>query len=216
MADRANCTTIYEELKNEILAGQYPPSFALTEMQLAGRYGVCRNTVKKSLLMLESDGLVTIERNKGAKVKVCSRDEVLEFLEVREELEALVCRNAARNITDEQLVQLKLLLDEMRSHKEAKRLLEYSACNRKFHSIIYSACTNRTAVDMTVHLKDQMKKYNNKTILAPGRDESSLKEHLAIYESMVQHDPSAAEKAIRIHMKNVADTFSTYYELLFM
>lgn len=215
MAQKANCSTIYEELKDEILAGLYPPSFALTEVELATRYGVCRNTVKKSLLMLESDGLVTIERNKGARIKVCSREEVLEFMEVREELEALICRKVAINISDESLAKLEQLLTEMKAHKENKELLEYSACNRKFHAIIYNECENKTAVEMTIHLKEQMKKYNNKTILAPGRDETSINEHIAIFEALKSHNPIDAEKAIRTHMQNVATTFRLYYQLLF-
>ena len=68
MAEDTKSSRIYEELKNEISRGTYPPAFALTESELAGRFNVSRNTIKKALLMLESDGLVTMENNKSARI----------------------------------------------------------------------------------------------------------------------------------------------------
>jgi DNA-binding FadR family transcriptional regulator len=60
-----------------------------------------------------------------------------------------------------------------------------------------------------------MRKYNSKTILVPGRDEQSLKEHQAIYEALKKRDPALAEQCIRAHMQNVRKTFEEYYSLLF-
>jgi DNA-binding GntR family transcriptional regulator len=142
-------------------------------------------------------------------------DEVLEFLEVREELESFIIRNTIRNITEEQVDELSTLLDKMIKLKEEKNLLEYSNCNKQFHKVIYDACSNKTAVNLTLTLKDQMKKYNGKTILAPGRDESSLSEHTKILEAIRNRDEKTAELYMRIHIRNVATTFKTYYSLLF-
>ena len=215
MAEDTKSCRIYEELKNEISRGTYPPAFALTESELAGRFNVSRNTIKKALLMLESDGLVTMENNKSARIRTFSIDEVLEFLEVREELESFIIRNAIRNITDQQIDKLSELLERMKVLKEEKNLIEYSNCNRQFHSRIYDACTNRTAVNLKLSLKEQMKKYNGKTIFAPGRDDASLAEHTRILEAIRNKDEKTAELYMRIHIRNVASTFKSYYSLLF-
>lgn len=214
MMAKANSNSIYTELKDQIIKGQYAPNFALTEIQLANKYGVCRNTVKKSLMMLETDGLVTLERNKGARVKVCSISEILEMQDVRCILESYITVNAAHNISKKDLSKLENILNEMTEHKMKNEIIEYSVCNRQFHSIIFEACTNRTAVDLTNHLKNQMKKYNGKTILVPGRAEQSLKEHIAIFEALKIGDAEAAGEAMKTHMKNVAETFKTYFQLL--
>ena len=103
----------------------------------------------------------------------------------------------------------------MKVLKEEKNLIEYSNCNRQFHSIIYDACTNRTAVNLTLSLKEQMKKYNGKTIFAPGRDDASLAEHTRILEAIKNKDEKTAELYMRIHIRNVASTFKSYYSLLF-
>lgn len=206
---------IYVALKQDIVQGEYAASFSLTENDLAKRFGASRNTIKKALLMLEADNLIVMEENKGAKVKAFSIEEVIEFLEVREELESFILRNAMRNFSGDQIDELSRLLEEMRKHKQERNLIEYSNCNKQFHNVIYSACSNKTAVDLTFHLKDQMKKYNGKTILAPGRDESSLQEHTQILEAIKNNDEKTAELYIRIHIRNVANTFKEYHSLLF-
>ena len=93
--------------------------------------------------------------------------------------------------------------------------MDYSAGNRKFHQIIYDACPNHPAVEMTLRLKNQMKKYNSKTILVPKRGEYSLAEHTAIYEAIRKRDPDEGENRIREHIRNVRNVFDTYYSILF-
>ncbi len=206
---------IFHDLKEQIINGVYPPFFSLTEQDLSQKYDVSRNTIKKVLMLLENEGLVSIERNKGAKVRVCSIEEVMDFLDLREVLEGFIIRNAVVSITDQQIQQLSDLLVHMKELMDQRDLLAYSQCNQEFHNIIYSACTNRTAVEMTIKLKNQMRKYNSKTILVPGRDVSSYEEHKKILQVIQARDPESAELAMRLHIRNVRDTFQTNYSLLF-
>lgn len=213
---KANQTMIvYENLKERIEQGYYSPAESLPEIDLANEYNVSRNTIKKALLMLENDAFVTIEQNKGAKVRSYSKTEVLEFLELREELEGFIIRLAVPQFDSKSIKRLENLLDEMAKHKAESNLMAYSSCNQQFHAIIYEICPNRTAVDVTIRLKNQMRKYNSKTILIPGRDERSFEEHQAIMNAIKQKDAALAESCIRQHIRHVRDTFKEYYSLLF-
>lgn len=213
---RENPTTVvYKKLKKQIEEGYYSPAENLPELELASEFHVSRNTIKKALLMLENDAFVTIEQNKGAKVRSYSKVEVLEFLELREELEGFLLRLAVPCFDEVSIGQLEQLLDEMAVHKANSDLMAYSQCNRQFHSVIYRVCPNRTAVDVTVRLKEQMRKYNSKTILVPGRDEQSYAEHLAILNAIKKKDAAEAEACIRQHIRNIRSTFENHYSLLF-
>lgn len=194
---KANQTTIvYENLKKRIEQGFYSPAESLPEVELTKEYNVSRNTIKKALLMLEKDAFVTIEQNKGAKVRSYSKTEVLEYLELREELEGFIVRLAVSHFDQKALEKLEGLLNEMAAHKASSNLLAYSACNQKFHNIIYDVCPNRTTIDVTVRLKNQMRKYNGKTILVPGRDERSYEEHCAIFEAIKQKDAADRKSVV--------------------
>ena len=208
-------TTVYNKMKARIEGGEYSPAQSLTEAALAQEYGVSRNTIKKALLMLENDGYVTMDLNKGAKVASYSRTEVLQFLELREVLEGFIIRLAVPAFSKNDIQKLGRLLEQMQGFKEAGELLKYSQCNQEFHRMIYAACPNQPAVEVTLRLNNQMKKYNSKTILIPGRSDHSLQEHTEIYEAIRDRDADRAEVCIKRHIHNVRDVFEQYYSLLF-
>lgn len=215
MAKTNPTSMVYEALKEKIEQGQYSPSESLPEVELANEYNVSRNTIKKALLMLENDSYVTIELNKGAKVRSYSRQEVLDYLQLRVELEGFIIRLAVPCITTEQVQRLEGIYYQMGQCREKGDLLGYSALNQQFHSIIYDACPNKTATELLVRLKLQMRKYNAKTILVPGRDARSYEEHKAILEAIRSVDAAAAEANVRRHVESVRRTFEDNFALLF-
>jgi DNA-binding GntR family transcriptional regulator len=109
---------------------------------------------------------------------------------------------------------MERILTEMKGHYEGHELLLYSQCNQLFHQVLYDACPNRTAVEMTANLKRQMRKYNTKTILIPGRDTQSFEEHSAILRAVKNRDAEAAAQLISLHIINVRKTFEEHYSLL--
>lgn len=215
MAVQNQTISVYEALKKRIDEGFYSPAENLRESALAEEYGVSRNTIKKALLMLENDAYVSVEQNKGARVRSYSKSEVLEFLELRQALEGFVIRLTAAAITKETLTQLQGKLDKMSERRAAGDLLGYSAINREFHAVIYAACPNRMAVDVLVKLKNQMKKYNSKSILIPGRSDRSFEEHTAILAALRDRDAEKAQALMERHVRNVRDIYDEYYGILF-
>lgn len=206
---------VYNQIKDKIDQGDYSPAQSLHEVQMATEFGVSRNTIKKALLMLENDGYVTIEENKGAKVRSYSRQEVLEYLELREVLEGFILRLAIAHMTDEHISRMRAIMEEMRRCMAASDPIGYSALNREFHNVIYTVCPNRTTVEFITRLKRQMKKYNAKTVLIPGRCANSFEEHRAILDAIEKHDPAQAEACMCAHLRNVRGVFEAYYAFLF-
>ena len=113
MKKQNQTTIVYEELKKRIETGYYSPAESLPEIELANEYNVSRNTIKKALLMLEKDSFVSIEQNKGAKVRSYSKREVMEFLELREELEGFIIRLSVPCIDQEGIDKMRVLLKEI-------------------------------------------------------------------------------------------------------
>ena len=215
MAKINQTTIVYEKLKEKIESGYYSPAESLPEVELATEYDVSRNTIKKALLMLESDCCVTIEQNKGAKVRSYSRKEVMDYLQLRVELEGFLVRLAVPCFSDADIERMQEIFEQMGARREANDLMGYSALNQKFHGIIYSTCPNRTAADLLRRLKAQMRKYNTKTILVPGRGDNSYAEHAAILNAIRNRDAAEAEACVRRHVENVRKTFEENFSLLF-
>ncbi|TXT51481.1 MAG: GntR family transcriptional regulator [Spirochaetes bacterium] len=205
----------YQKIRERILGGVYKPSENLTELALSQELGVSRNTVKKALLKLASENLVVIEENKRAMVRAFSSEEVLHYLKVRELLEGLAIREAIPAIDAEDIHQMETILGEMKAHLEKGELKEYSQGNWRFHQVIYTKCPNRPAVDIVMSIKNQLNRYNVKTIFIQGRGDNSLAEHQAILEAVRKGDPDQAELLMRTHISSMREVLKKYYELLF-
>ena len=215
MAKTNQTTIVYEKIREKIESGVYAPAESLPEVELATEFNVSRNTIKKALLMLENDCFVTIEQNKGAKVRSYSRQEVLDYLQLRVELEGFIIRLAVPCFTEADIARLQEVFACMEERRGANDLLGYSALNQKFHGIIYDTCPNKTAAELLVRLKAQMRKYNTKTVLVPGRGDNSFAEHEAILQAIRNRDAAAAEACMRRHVENVRRTFEENFAILF-
>ncbi len=212
MRDQTN--TVYQELRQRILDGVFRPSESLTEVALAAELAVSRATIKKALLKLESDNLVIIEENKRARVRWFSVEEVIQYLEVRELLEGFVMRQSVPLLGPAEVKEMRAILAEMKKCLKSHDLIQYSQHNWRFHDVIYRVCPNRPAVDMVMAIKNQLKRYNIKTMLVQGRGEDSLDEHSRILSAIERRDADGAETHMRRHIANLRTVLQRHRELL--
>jgi DNA-binding GntR family transcriptional regulator len=204
----------YQFIKQKIMDGIYLPSQKLIESELAELIGVSRNTIKKALLKLEQENLVSLENNKGATIKSYTLEEIINYLQIREVLEGLIANTAAANISDQQLTELEETLNKMKEHLDNNQLEEYSKCNLIFHNIIYTSSTNLQAVEMVGKIKTQLRRLGIKTILVPGRTQESFKEHQKILNALKSKDEKWAEDAVKFHITNLRKTIVDNYTFL--
>ena len=212
MRDQTN--QVHQTLRQRILDGVFRPSESLTEVALAADLSVSRATIRKALLKLESENLVVIEENKRARVRWFSIEEVMQYLEVRELLEGFVIRQSVPFLTNADLKEMRAILAAMKKCLKARDLLQYSQNNWRFHDVIYRVCPNRPAVEMVMAIKNQLKRYNIKTMLVQGRGEDSLEEHSKILAALERRDADGAETQMRRHIANLRTVLRTHFELL--
>ena len=198
--------TAYRRLREAIASGQFHPNERLVEATVATRLGVGRTAVRAALVRLDQEGLVTLEPNRGARVRLISDHEALEIEEVRATLEAMLCRRAATRATPADLRELRQVVVEMRQRVDKKDAIGYSDLNARFHQRIWAAAGHATASRLVGSLKSQSIRLQYQTILRPGRTERSLREHEAIFSALKAHDPDAAEEAMLAHLAEVQET----------
>ena len=198
--------TAYRRLREGIASGQFHPNERLVEASVATRLGVGRTAVRAALVRLDQEGLVTLEPNRGARVRLISDREALEIEEVRATLEAMLTRRAATRATPTDLRELRQVVVEMRLRVEKKDAIGYSDLNARFHQRIWAAADHATASRLVGSMKSQSIRLKYQTILRPGRTERSLHEHEAIFSALKAHDPDAAEAAMLAHLAEVQGT----------
>jgi len=196
----------YHQLREAIVGGQFHPNERLVEASVAERIRAGRTAVRAALVRLDQEGLVTLEKNRGARVRHVSDREALEIEEVRAALEGLLARRASTRIRPEDLRELRQLITEMRERVESDDALGYSELNARFHQIVWAAADHPTATRLVGSLKSQAIRFQYQTALRPGRAARSLREHEAIFDALKARDEDGAEAAMRDHLAEVLDT----------
>src|SRR5271154_1022986 len=85
---------ITQLLQHAIVTGELAPGSVLTQDQLSSELGVSRTPVREALRQVAALGLVTIEPNRGARVRIPSMPEIRERYLIRASLEALAAELA--------------------------------------------------------------------------------------------------------------------------
>jgi len=203
-AGAANDT--YHQLREAIVSGRLHPNERLVEASIAASMGAGRTAVRAALVRLDQEGLVTLERNRGARVRLISDREAVEIEEVRAALEGLLARRAATRVTPNDLQELRNVIREMQERVAEGDSIGYSELNARFHQRIWAAADHPTATRLLGGLKSQGIRFQYQTALRPGRAEQSLGEHEAIFRAIKAHDGDDAEAAMRDHLAAVLET----------
>jgi DNA-binding GntR family transcriptional regulator len=87
LAPVSTVDALVHALRVRIFEGDLAAGERLPERELTDRYGVARHTVRAALRALASEGLVSIEPNRGASVASLDRDAIKSLFELRAALE---------------------------------------------------------------------------------------------------------------------------------
>ena len=110
-SDLIGTTSLADEiafrLQRKILNGEYPPGSRLVQDELCQLFGVSRTPIREALRKLQAQRLVEVIPNRGAKVRVFDKNELVEVYTIRAELEAYGCELAAGQMTPKIRAELK-------------------------------------------------------------------------------------------------------------
>lgn len=190
-------------IRRAILDGGFFPNERLVETELATRFGATRTSIRLALAVLEQQGLVIRERNRGARVRLVSESEAIEIAEVRARLEALIARHAAFHATSTDLSRLETMLRAMEAQAATHRLDEYSASNLAFHAELARIAQMPATARILISLQFQTVVFQFRPIFEPGRAAAVNAEHRALVAALAAGDGDAAERAMYDHLRNV-------------
>lgn len=194
---------VYQRLKKSIIRGKVLPGSKLVETQIAQRLGVSRTPLREAINRLEQNGFVEIFPRRGAFVKKHSLQEILEHLELREVLEGLAGRLAARHAKPEIIKEMKDCFRGFTPGNVERFIESYSHRNVCFHNLIIQACQNRKLISIIRNLYDQMDMVRLHTIVLPGRAKKSLAEHRTILQFVEKRQGDLAETHLRAHIRDL-------------
>jgi DNA-binding GntR family transcriptional regulator len=196
---------VLDALRDAILDGEFAAGQRLVEIDLCERFGCSRFAVRAAIPVLASEGLVELQRHRGARVRLIPLAEAIEITEVRRLLEGLTAARAAERATPDQVAELRQIIQEMRDAVAAAELLRYSDANARLHGLVRAIAAHQTATGIIERLRAQLVRHQFALSLVPGRPGVSLEQHERIVAAIAAGDRDAAEAAMRDHITSVID-----------
>ncbi len=203
--------SLYGSILEKIVTGQYPPGYHLAEKDLALTHHVSRTPVREVLLLLQRDGLIERNRNRGAVVASFGPDDVEQIYEIRSALECLAVRKAGQRLGLDDLLEIerRLLIANQRASDGWKQ--EQADIDLLLHRLIISHSGNRRLagylenVSLLIHSLRLIGYHNEEYAFVAG------KEHLAIVQALLRRDAALAERLLAAHidssMRHVLESF---------
>jgi DNA-binding GntR family transcriptional regulator len=195
-----------------ILAGDLKPNIRLKEVEMARQLNVSRTTIKTALVRLKEDYLIENAPTQGLRVKLSSFEEILEAFEIREVLEGLASRIAARTMDEENIDDLIKKFQKFNRTNHEVRNTDFVRLNFDMHQSIADCCLNKYISKQVISLLMQTKGMASEKIHKLRTLKDSNKEHLDILRAIKNRNEKMAESLMRKHIRNIKQAYIQGHE----
>ena len=196
-----------EALRLAITSGQYRPGDHLGEVELAGRLGISRGTVREALRHLQQEGLVTAGSRGRLLVNELSREEIRGLYRVRAALEGLAACTIVESSQREKAVSalcggLDRLVDTTGTF--AQRV----EADLQFHLLLCELADNSMLVESWRHLEGRIRV----AIMSHPADQlpeiMARDRHAPIVDAIAAGDARRAVAVVQQHMTGAAELYA--------
>ena len=200
-------------LKGGLKAGDRLPS----QRELAEQLGVSRPSLREALTVLETMGLLTVRAGSGVFVarpdaraplwRYSDHCTPADVYEARLGLEGYAARLAATRIDPTAEARLSDCTRAMRLALEAEDIIGVATNDTEFHDLIFELCGNPILAAMYRPVREILVESQRLPMAHLARLNETVREHEIIRESILTHDPNAAEAAMQSHIRLAAGRY---------
>jgi DNA-binding GntR family transcriptional regulator len=200
-------TSLYDQLRADVLSAALEPGSRLAIEALAERYATSTTPLREALNRLVADGLVERREQRGFAVARVSAGDLAEITKARCWLEEIALREsiAARSQAWEEAVALAhhrlSRTPRSRSQSRFEDNPEWEPRHRAFHRALIAGCGSRWLLSFCDQLADQHQRYRRLSAARAFRTRPVLNEHQAIMEAAIDGRADEAATLLRAHIE---------------
>lgn len=188
-------------LRQAIVEGDFASGSKLNEAELSTMYSVSRAVIREAINRLETCHLVERKPNVGARIVSLSAEGLIELYQVREALEGMAARLAAKNMTDDEISDLKELLNSHLKTVSTGETYYQEAGDLDFHYRVILGSKNSHLISMLIDgLYHLVRMYRVQLGMAGPRVTTAFDEHRNIVNAIANRDEELAEILMRRHI----------------
>ena len=200
--------TAVEQLKRDILQGRFVPGQRLVEVDMMSHLDITRGRVRDVFKRLHSEGIVKIDRNRGASVRKVSREEVFDIFEVLEEISLLIIRKIGSQAGEPEMQKrLRASLHAARKFHDRSvninKVLEYMDENARFWGDLADLAGNPVLSEIRLRLQAPLFRLAMEGLTVSDSHEQWIARHEEIIRALLDDNTAQAVRHARKSMHDV-------------
>jgi DNA-binding GntR family transcriptional regulator len=195
---------VFASLRESIVTGEFPAGSLHSIYRLADLLEVSRTPVREAVLRLADIGLVTIERNRGVRIRGVSVADVRAVFELRLMIEVPTAAYAAAHADAAQIRSIRSELALMHRCADADDEPQFTAHDRLLHQAIGEVMRNARLQAEVATLRDSIQARGATTIRRSRGMVELAEEHAPIVDAIATRDPVAAGAHMEQHLVHTA------------
>jgi DNA-binding GntR family transcriptional regulator len=195
---------VFATLRESILTGELAAGSLHSVYRLADLLDVSRTPVREAVLRLADLGLVSIERNRGVRIRGVSVSDIRSVFELRLMIEVPATAYAAAHAGAGDVAGLQEALAGMRAAAAAADEVLFTTHDRALHQAIAAVLGNQRAQQEVAALRDSIQTRGASTLHRSRGMAEILGEHVPVVEAIAAGDPRAAAARMEEHLVNTA------------
>jgi DNA-binding GntR family transcriptional regulator len=191
----------YEHLRERITRGAYGPGYRLVLDQLARELRMSVVPVREAIRRLEAEGVVTFERNVGARVAAIDPVDYRDACQTLAIVEGAAVALAQPHLAAADLAEARAVNDRLRECLADFDPVRFTRLNEAFHRTLSDPCPNAQLKNLVDVGWLRLAGLRRSTFgFVPGRAHASVAEHDALLALLTAGaSPADVEAAVREH-----------------
>ena len=198
----------YNSIIALILENQYRPGDFLLESEITERLNLkSRTPVHHALVQLVARGFLKKKTKKGCFIPPLTPEDAEHVFFARESIELQAAASAALHASDEEIDELRMIVQQETEIGESGNIIGYSAINETFHNFIAQIGKNRYLQQYCQHIFWRsncyvfFRYYQFKASIAEREFKVSPAQHWKIAEAIAKRDADEAGKLMKQHVR---------------
>ena len=197
-----------EQLKRDIFQGRFVPGQRLVEVDIMSHLEITRGRVRDVFKRLHAEGIVQLDRNRGASVRKASREEVFDIFEVLEEISILIIRKIGSRVGDKDMQRrLRASLNAARKfHDRSVNIIkvpDYMDENARFWGDLADLAGNPVLSEIRLRLQAPLFRLAMEGLTVSGSHEQWIARHEEIISALLDDNTGHAVRYARKSMHDV-------------
>jgi DNA-binding GntR family transcriptional regulator len=194
---------IARHLREQIISGTLPAGERVNETKVTRELSLSRSPVREALRILESEGLVTLEAHRGARVRAVSEQDLEEIFDVRVMIESHGVLRHLHRLAPEALTPVRRAVEDARAALRAGDIEGWHQASLRFHDGLVMLACNRHLTRLHEELKTSLRRYQISVVGPTGEPERFQVEHEAILEALEQGRVERGAELVAMHITNL-------------